>query len=276
MKKTNWLHRIDVITLGLLAVLSIILTVLDSFQLLDKIPLFSNFDFSKLSVGLLGLIGLFLAVERRTFTEENFTQLNENMSKMLETPQEIIKSLKGVSVQTFDSSFDLLKYATERVKNAKWIDDTSWGGELGHEAQTPENRNISIEHRQQVATVSMSHIHRELFTFDRSHLRDVLKTRLENKEYSGYSCAYYDTTPDILPLKFMIIDNEEVILLADTFKGNIAIKSPEIVAMFKAYYQALWSRAIIIKDANGVRRNIIEKLNKKFKAQDPNFEIVLP
>jgi hypothetical protein len=274
MHSANWLKRIDLLLLGAIAILSIIISILDFFDVLGKIP-WLNLDVSTMGLLLLGTTALFLVVDRRNFMEENFHRLHEKMDKMLNSPEEIVRSLNGVRIQTFDTPFDLLEYATRRVGEAKkWIDDTSWGNELGYEAQLPQNKTISIEHRDQIAQFAQTNTYREIFIFDQPFQKDVLKRRLENKEISGYSCAYYENPSNVLLLKFMIIDNEEVILLADNFKGNMAIKHPEIVSMFKSYYQILWDRATVIKDAKGIRRNIVDRLVKKFKTQETNFDIV--
>lgn len=284
MKKT-WRYYVESILLTCLAGLGIVISILDYFDWFGNDAWISVERVPNLILLLLGAVALYIVVERRNFMEENFATTVEKLSK-IETkqnsiPQEIIKALDGVEVQTFATPFDLLEYATKRVReivvNAdQWIDDTSWGVELGHEAQLPKNTRISKEHRQQMRMFSKEHTHREIFMFNRPHQRESLKVRLENKDLCGYSCAYYEDTSNMLLLKFMIINDDEVILLADTFDGNMSIKHPEIVKMFKIYYQHLWDQATIIKDANGVRQDVVDHLIKEFRKQEPSFQIDLP
>ena len=59
MKKANWRKQIDLYLLGATAVLSIVISFLDFFGLLEKIP-WLNLDISTLSLLLLGTVALFL------------------------------------------------------------------------------------------------------------------------------------------------------------------------------------------------------------------------
>ena len=270
----KFLNVLESFSLGAIAIIGLLLSVFDLFgwSLVDdeRLPIITLF--------VLSAIGLYLILERRN----SLGELQKDIDFLKEKPDEIIDALDGVKVIKFKDAFELLEHATMRVqelvasKDPHWIDDTSWGFELGHDAQLPQNKKISSSHREQMQLFAEENTHREIFIFNRPHQRVTLKRRLENENMGGYSCAYYQNNPDLTLLKFMIIDEEEVILLADTFDGNMSITHPKIAKMFKIYYQNLWNNAEVIKDATGPRSNVIDALNRRFAKEDPNFRIELP
>ena len=125
-----------------------------------------------------------------------------------------------------------------------------------------QNQKIAEAHRNQISAFAGKHTYRDLLIFVNSYQFTKIQ---ERKKLAGSSLAYYKQKPGLLLLNFLIIDNEEVILLANNFNGNMSIKHPDIVQMFKNYYQQLWTNAIIIKDGQGVRQEVVDEISEDFK-----------
>jgi len=266
--KKSWRHYIDSLLLGGLGLLGILISIFDYLDWFGRIPWVDNDRIPTLVLLLLGGVALFLVIERRIFFEEKFDGVIEQLTKLVEgqeaIPTDVIRALEGVKVRVFYSSFDLLEHATQRVREAKGrIDDTSWGIALGYESQLQKNQKISIAHHKQMETFAKNNTYREIFIFNQPYQLEKMKSRVA-QGLLGYSCAYYENPPDALLLNFMIVDDQEVILLADNFEGNMAIQHPEIVKMFKAYYQMLWDQAEIIKDPHGVRQDVYDRIIAEF------------
>jgi hypothetical protein len=271
------LANFENISLASLSVGGLLVSVLGFFDWFGQGAWIANERLPMIILFFLSTMGLYIVRER----QNTLDVIQKDVALLKEKPEQIIKALDGVQVIKFKDAFELLEYTAKRVRElladgkSHWIDDTSWGGDLGYDAQLPKNQKISINYRELMLKFAKNHIHREIIIFERPHHRVDLKNHLENKEMGGYSCAYYKASPEVMLLKFMVIDDEEVILLADTFDGNITIKHPKIVKMFKTYYQSLWNNAEIIKDAMGIRKQVVETLNKEFAEIDPNFHIEL-
>ena len=266
--KKSWREYIDELLLGLLALAGILVSLFDFLGWFENVPWLNSQQIPTLTLLILSGVALFLAVERRLFFEANFSEFKEAFSKLTTgqktSTDEIIQALDGVKVRTFEDAFDLLAYTTKRVKAANhWIDDTSWGVALGPEAQLPQNQRIAKEHRKQMAIFAKKHPYRELFVFNQSYQLQSMLSRV-SQDISGYSCAYFPDLTNIQLLKFMIIDHKEIILLADNFDGNMSIQHPKIVKMFEDYYNQLWAQATVIKDAHGVRQDVLEQITQKY------------
>lgn len=257
----KFLDSLDNIILATVAIIGLLLSVFDLFGWFNL----DNTRISVLILFLLSMISLYMTRERRNSLEE----IQKDIALLKEQPAEIISALDGVRVRTFKNAFELLEYTTQRVieltqdSQKHWIDDTSWGIELGYEAQLPKNQEISLKHREIMRAFGESNTYRDIFIFTSPSKFEKINQRLE---LSGYSCAYYREKPDVLPINFLIIDDKEVILLADNFDGNMAVQHPEIVRMFKIYYEKLWDKAITIKDSHGIREEVLAKVNKDFKS----------
>ncbi len=265
MKKANWRKQIDLYLLGATAVLSIVISFLDFFGLLEKIP-WLNLDISTLSLLLLGTVALFLAIERRNFLEGIEEELNSGMNAILtkseENTRHIIDSLSGVAVRRFDKLYDGIAYSTQRLSEAKIsVDDTSVSPIVGLDGHLPQNVKKSVEYRNKTALVAQKIPYREIFLFNRPTSTRYEKLRMRLDENApGYSCAYYANPPEMPLLQFMIVDGEEVIFISDQYKTSLAIRHPIVVQLFKEYYEEIWKNATIIKLSTKINQNVVDKI----------------
>lgn len=265
MNKTIWRKQIDLFLLGITAILSIVISFLDFFGLLEKIT-WLDLDISTLILLLLGTVALFLAVERRNFLEGIEEDINLGMKSILlkgeENTHHIIEALSGVAVRRFDNLYDGLTYATQRISQAKLsIDDTSVSPVVGFAGHLPQNVKKANDHWGKTSLVAQKLPYREIFLFNRpTNTRyEKLKARLEENA-PGYSCAYYPIAPEAPLFQFMIIDGEEVVFLSDQFSTTLAIRHPAIVQLFKEYYEEMWKSATPIKISTKINQEVVDQI----------------
>ena len=75
----------------------------------------------------------------------------------------------------------------------------------------------------------------------------------------GYSCAYYQIT-EIPLIQFMLIDNEEMIILSDQFPYNYAIRHPDLLKLYSDYYEEVWTKATPLKLGPTIMHEEVEKV----------------
>jgi hypothetical protein len=218
---------------------------------------------------LLGALALYIVLERRN-TLEDITSNLDMLTGMTEgSVSTIVQSLDGVEIQTFPSAIECLAYANRKVKRAKLcIDDLSWTPDRELGSGLDKKREISIEHWDLMGKVAEKLSYREVFVFTppswnkdidvRRRYEKFEKRITENKP--GYSCAFYEAYPQIPLPQFMIIDNQEVIFLTDTYPTYFAVKHPAIVRYFKQYYEDIWKKAVKIKVERIVYQEVVDQI----------------
>ena len=94
--------------------------------------------------------------------------------------------------------------------------------------------------------------------FNRVGRKEKLRRRLAQNP-AGYTCAYYEPV-NVPLLQFMIIDDEEVIILSDQLESRVAIKSSPVVGLFRKYYNDIWAASTKIKDETEIKKDVVEKI----------------
>jgi hypothetical protein len=159
-----------------------------------------------------------------------------------------------------------------RVRKAKkTIDDLSWTAEIALGSELETIKEISKKHWDVMGKVSDKVAYREIFIFtapdpsgDYELRGRYEKFELRIQEDSpGYSCAYYEERPQTPLPQFMIIDDEEVVFLTDPYPAYFTVKHPVIVKYFKAYYEDIWNKAVLIKRAEYVHQEVVESIREK-------------
>jgi hypothetical protein len=267
MRKINWRKQIDLVLLGATAVLSIGISFLDFFGLMDGIS-WLNIDISTITLLLVGMVALFLAIERRNFLEGVEERLISGIGELLEkgdkNAQHVIDSLNGVAIRKFDNLSDAMIYVNQRLSSAKTsVDDTTFNPVRSPEWDLPHYRTQTREYYARAAKKSSKIAYREIYIFNRQSHIDNLKHHLEIDE-PGYSCAYFPEKPKMSLLQFIIFDGEEIALISDQFSTLLAIRHPQIVSLFKEYYETLWKEAIIIKEGARIYKDVVSRITDEY------------
>jgi len=260
--KQGWRNHFDILLLGAVAVLCALVSLLDFLGLLDGISWLAN-RIPTLTLLAIGLVASYLVLERRTQLEsmqdDSRQRLDELSQAITQSTTTIIDSLNGVEFRRLGTGGEAVAYVNKRLSQAKRrVDDLSWSSALGLDHGLSSSQEASTRYAENVAKIADRIPYREVFMFSRPGRIEKLRARIaENR--AGYSCAYYEETPVPL-LQFIVIDDEEVIVLTDMLKTKFAIKQPSVVRLFSEYYEEVWRKAMPIKTGTAVNREVLTKL----------------
>ena len=235
-----FLRKIDLIILIVIALMAGTLSVIDFFDLAKIAPP----NYPLLTLFLLSMVGLHLIVSY--FSQEDFRQ---NTSTALER---ISNGFAAEGLRIFNDSKEIESYLANRLLEAKKsVCDLTWKSTIS-EGFSASNRQLAHTYMDKcIAEVSDRIAYREIFIFNDPRRVEKLERRLaENKR--GYSCKYFKSDTPIPRLQFVIVDEEEIFFFASSADSILcSLRNPELVKVFKSYYEAVWNAAIIIK--NGPR-----------------------
>lgn len=245
--KTGWVNQAELLLLLATAVISFLIALLDFIGALDSIPWLSD-RIPTLTLLAVGLIASYIALERRNGFEAIFDALRGLFDGQKDSTRLIIDSLKGLEIRSFDTQLEFLDYFNQRLSQAmQQIDDIS----LFQDNRI--NRETSVEHFDTYLRVKTDKVKRiqykELLKLNSSYTPEILKLHVAE---AGYWCAYFEHKSDIAPQRFMIIDDEEVIIFGNLPTSNLAIRHPRIVRLFKEHFEEIWQGSWKLKYPNNV------------------------
>ncbi|MDN5201075.1 hypothetical protein QQ008_06875 [Fulvivirgaceae bacterium BMA10] len=244
--------QISKIFLGITALLAIILTILDLFNLFQP-----QFSFDKVVMTLLSLLAIYFVSKH--YESEN--QTDEIISK--------IGTLNNISQQNitlYDDSMEIESaLGAALLKANKSVCDLSWKNQIstGFDVDKRKHSHSDLEKR---ITKSASNVaYREIFVFNDKRRFEKLRRRI-NENVDGYSCKYFEDN-NIPRLQFVIVDDNEVFFFASSAKSPLcSIKDPRVGKIFQAYFEELWDKAEYIKYGSRIYKEAIDKIEEKFKA----------
>jgi len=206
------------------------------------------------------LIGLALGIVTQLFDLQVRFNVSLERLEILSTGgiEKAIRSLEGVEVRRFTSGQEFYEYNIKRMREAKkTIDDMTFGEDY------PESTVAADEaykrYIQTVETVCQKKTiaYRELMSLSYLPYMERAESRLR-KGFTNYRIAYYlfDEKDKFPILQFMVIDSEEVIIgFYQAYTDNraarpiqVALKHPDLAALFQDYYNVLWEKANPLKD----------------------------
>ena len=97
------------------------------------------------------------------------------------------------------------------------------------------------------------------FVFGDGRRKEKLKRRIE-ENCAGYSCRYYPQPCSIPRLQFVIIDREEIIFASSSYPTLCAIRQAELCEIFQAYFDAIWSEAVPLKEGGNIYLDEVDKV----------------
>lgn len=247
----NLFRKMDIVILGVIALVSIGLAIVDFFDIFGEIspnyPLFTLF--------LLAMIGLHLILSN--ISQEDFRS-NTNASL-----QSIVKGITDFRV--FDDSIGIESYLAKRILEAKKsVCDLSWKSKIS-EGFSASDRQLSHKYMDKcIAKISERVPYREILMFNDPRRVEKLKRRLSEKK-GGYSCRYFRENTPIPRLQFVIIDDEEIFFFASAADSPLcAFRSQELCRVLRSYYETAWSQATPIKDGPKIYDKEVEFILKTY------------
>jgi hypothetical protein len=184
--------------------------------------------------------------------------------------ESLIRSLGGVSVATYTTPYEYARYKADRLRRATRVDDVTWRLH-GYDMQTRSQSELDALH--EVDDVTKEIIKktdvtwREVVVFrTRAHFEQELQL-IQDAANIGYNLGFYPVPTDAKTpprVGFMIVDNEELFIGYAANSKWLAIKHPDIVAVFSAYFYDIW------REAEKIRVGI-QVDNKKIEAAKTLF-----
>jgi hypothetical protein len=259
---SKWLSGFEILLLGATAIISALVALLDFLGVLDGIPWLAN-RIPTLILLVIGMAAAYLVVERRDYLENMQANTEHRIDNLehaiLNSTRTIVDSLEGVEFQKFDTRNELLNYVIKRIAKAhSRIDDLSWSPAISLTHELDVNQRLDKKYAEQVSLASKKISYREVFIFNRPGRIETLEKRLQENS-PGYSCAYYQPT-EVPLIQFMIIDNEEMIILSDQFPHYYTIRHPDLIKLYSDYYEEIWRKATVLKLGTKVMHEEVEKV----------------
>lgn len=168
--------------------------------------------------------------------------------------------VKSKKVKAFRDVQEFLKYVIEKLEKAqKGIDDLSWISTIGKSDDLEPIEQESKKYHEMIKQTARRIPYREVFIFNRrDRTRKAYSLLADNA--NGYSCGYYEPITNPPLLSFMVIDENEVLILNSNDNSPcLAIQQPEVVEMFVKYYDDIWKRANKMKQGKDIFWDSIEK-----------------
>jgi hypothetical protein len=221
---------------------------------------------------VLGAISVGVLVNRQTnekikeLIEHRQSELNSSsiQDMIAENNNAVIQALNGVNITTYTTSAEYSQYKAKRLRQAKRIDDVTWRFH-GYDVQTRSQGESQ-------ALKNLDEITKEIIKKDGVVWREVVVFRtkaqlehelslLKNPENIAYNFGFYPILPTSQNpprVGFMIIDNEELFIAYASTSKWLAIRHPDLISVFSAYFNDIWREAEKVKIGNQVDQKKLE------------------
>jgi hypothetical protein len=235
-----------------LSTASIVIATCDYFDLFQNISIFAKPDYSALLIVLISCIGLHLAfvhVERLHFYESLKGGSEHILQGFRLSTDELLRGVRGASVRVFKDSVEQELYLGERIRDAGVeVCDLSWKDRISRESALPRRIRSHKTYESAIGKAAARIPYREIFVFSDKRRKEKLKRRID-EGIAGYSCRYFPD-PGVVPrLQFVIIDKQEIVLMASDYPCLCAIRQAELAQIFQAYFESIWNAATPLKEA---------------------------
>jgi hypothetical protein len=259
----------------LIAIASIVISLLDLFGLVDNIPWLSG-RLTTITLLITGSVAGYLAIEHN----EVATTLEKIELDMKDGFEHVIVSLEGAEVVPIKAPREYYEYMRKRITEAQFsVDDLTWG--LISPSRRTEIEERAFQHYVKSISATCHQKkqlrYREIMTFPHIHRIERAENML-NERLVNYSLRHYDLPHERMPplIQFMVIDSKEVLFgihrgvyLPAEGEFFFAVKHPIIVRYFEDYFNAIWQGASIIKDLNQIHSEILHNMRERLRAESP-------
>jgi hypothetical protein len=208
--------------------------------------------------------------------ESNISDLSKKLDEVVLETREAIA---GPKVIIFPSPLEYWNHTIQRMQTASSMADLTWGVSP-QRWRTEEEKRAFERYRQGIVKQCRSrHLRvREVFTFEVKIRVKRLFDIVDARGTDSYSARFYEVVdPDRLPPLFQvtIFDDVEVLFgphrsdaLDPAGESYLSVRDPAIVKLFVDYFEAVWLKAIPIKDGLTEDPLVIEQLRALMNSLD--------
>jgi|GEM_PF-2794754 len=251
--------KIEKLVLGLTALASLGVALLDLFGALDNVSWLSE-RIPTISLLVISTITIYMILER----EEEKQDLKNIEQKINDNADKLLKALSGVDVTVMKTTEEGFNYLAKRYSDPQTTHI--------HQAATAPSTNLrnSADKRYRQAITRMLKHGKVRYTyvavFDESRwsrTKEILMGGDSHNFYVNYYSLDYNST--VPPLSFVIIDSDEVIVRYPYAPGEtemfVSIKHADAVGLFYRYFTVLLNGSTTL-DKTQIEKEI-EKIEKK-------------
>jgi hypothetical protein len=252
-----------------LVILNFAVSALDILGLLDSIPWLAA-RVPTITLLTVGSIAGHLLLEK--------IRSKEAERRFIKEIGTAIMSVHGVEVRVFTTE-ELYKYVRQRILDASTLTvyDLSWGIET-REYKPSEQQTIDEYMKAVIQKCNKDRrfSYHEVMTFPSYRRYERAKFMIDQK-LSTYHLRYYDYQhPNSPPLlQFVVINSDEVIFgphktpyLPSIGETYLAVKQPDIVRLFREYYESIWQGAKVIQELRTVNYDVLEGIRQSAEIQE--------
>lgn len=186
------------------------------------------------------------------------------------------KRAKVGRTKRFEKISDFYEYVKQRLEQAEsQVDDITWGT-AETEVFSDADKRARDEYIDSIARICQRKnvVYREVMGFPPAERIDRAEKMLDKNIYN-YHLRYHEYDQKMTPplLSFIIIDGKELILglyrspyLSPEGEVRLANTDPEILALFKDYFNTIWHSGKIIKEREQVNRSELREIRKRLAA----------
>lgn len=242
---------------GQLIIISIIVMII---SICDLFGLFDNIAFLKERISVIILLVLC-----------TFIVLLAKVLKNINNKIDSYNDTESIEVLKFESIAKVYDYVSQRLLSTeKSVDDITWGSYTHY--RTKQEQVAYDKYANTLKTVCKKGTvkYREISSLSDEHYFNRAINLFEN--YS-YHLAYYDISDIEIPLiSYVIIDSIEVIAGFCRIPGEktplenifyLSTRHPLIVQFFKNYYDSIWDKGVILKEADCIDYEKIKLIASK-------------
>lgn len=247
------LRKVDLIILLVVAAISIVLSVLHIFKLIETPWIEDNF--AVFTLLLLSLIGLHLIVSH--LTQEDYQE---------ETYRTLLSLASGSNseqIRTFKDAAEIEGYLAKRMLEARAsICDTTWKTQISEGFSAGDRQRAHQYMDTCIAEASNRVAYREIFIFNDVRRIEKLERRI-SEERAGYSCRYFREDSLVPRLQFVLIDEEEVLFFASSSGSPLmSFRSQKVAAVLRPYFEVAWAAARPIKTGSKINEKELAYIRK--------------
>jgi hypothetical protein len=259
---------IELVLLLALPVISLVISVLDLFDLLNSVPFITD-RLPALVLLSVGFVATYLVFERRTKLDSMAQMLDERTEKLLRSA--------GMEIQKYNTPAEWARASTSRVREAKIIDSVSWTEDIEtlHRWTAEDAQAFAEKDRATHEVIRKPDVKwREVFIFYPSEVQyfeDEKANALDSKAV-GYNLACYEVPDSSSPPRiggFRVLDagtNDAELFLASA-DSTILLRTthPLVVSYYANYFENLWDCARKLKTGPRTDVQALEELEAKLR-----------
>lgn len=208
---------------------------------------------------ILGLLVL-LATSEIIESRGKLSQLEEDLAGL---STQLLQTTKGVQSKSFASNAEALEYAGQRMRNSNTsVEMASIDNRRSPESPSLKRYYAGRKTAEQSSSVKFRYV---AVLHDERRLNKAYEY-VANSKFHNYFAGFFVKPTEIPLMTFTIFDREEIFTRypykLGSDEGYVAIKSPEIVELFLAYYERLWDAAQKLSSEEDYQR-LKEALNNQ-------------